>query len=286
MFFYLSKIIGGLIWPTSIITLLLVSGGVMLYFHLWPVLCRRLLLTGIALLLICGLSPLGNMLVVPLEQRFPKGDVPEDISGVIMLGGFESSSISLTRKQLSLNDSAERLTEGVLVALSRPRARVIFSGGDGTLRRTQGTAAGRVGEYFEAMGIAPDRIVLEGNSRTTFENATELQRILKPRPGEQFVLVTSAYHMPRSIGTFRRMGFDVIPWPADYRTRGPADAWTSFAVITAGLERVDFSVKEWVGLLAYRLTGRTAELWPGPEPSRAPPARNAVAPPPAAVPAR
>ena len=265
MFFYASKLISGLIWPSSVITLLLVAGSILLLLGRWPLWSRRLLLTGVALLIACGLSPLGNWLVLPLEQRFQRGELPGRIAGVIILGGFETAKISMARNQLSLNESAERLTEGVLVALSRPEAKVVFTGGDGSMFRTMGSAAGPVGAYFQAIGISPGRIVLEDRSRTTHENALFLLPLLEPRPGDRYVLVTSAYHMPRSVGTFRHAGFDVVPWPVDYRTRGSRDRWTYFVNIQSGLERVDFSFKEWLGLVAYWFTGRTAELWPGPD---------------------
>ncbi len=282
MFFYASKIIGALIWPSSVITLLLLAGVVLMVLGRGLQWAKRLLTAGVVLLIVCGLSPLGNWMLLPLEQRFARGALPGEIAGVILLGGFELPGISRARGQLSLSEGAERLTEGILVALQRPKARVIFVGGDASLIGERRSAGGPIASYMQAVGIAPERIVLEEHSRTTHENSVFLARMLPPKPGDRYVLVTSAFHMPRSVGTFRRIGFDVIPWPVDYRTRGRGDFWEGFGSIPSGLERLDLAFKEWLGLLAYRLSGRTGELWPGPESAGPGPAEAGAV----AVPAR
>lgn len=264
MFFYASKILGALLWPSSIVTLLLAAGAVLLLTGRGRAWGRRLTIAGVALLLALGFSPIGNWLVLPLEQRFERSALPDDLAGIIMMGGFEVAGISRARGQLSLNESAERLTEAVLAAHARPTAKVVFTGGEANLIGSGGSAVEPIAVVLAALGIARERIVLEGASRTTHENALYLARLLRPSPGQRWLLVTSAYHMPRSVGTFRQAGFDVVAWPADYRTRGPASAAEGFGVFHQGLERVDLAVKEWLGLIAYRLSGRTDALWPGP----------------------
>ena len=106
--------------------------------------------------------------------------------------------------------------------------------------------------------------MLEGEARNTQENATYTAKLLGDGMSGRWVLVTSAYHMPRAVGIFRHNGFDVIPSPVDYRTRGVADLGRLFESIPAGLQRTDLAVKEWVGLIAYRLMGRTERLFPAP----------------------
>jgi uncharacterized SAM-binding protein YcdF (DUF218 family) len=264
MFFYASKILSALIWPTSIITILLAAGAALLAFERRQRLGKRMIWAGVALLIVCGLSPLGNIMVLPLEQRFARPELPADVAGIIMLGGFESPGISNARAQMALNEAAERLTESVLLARERPAAKVIFTGGVASLVSSEDSAANAVGSYLQAVGIGQDRIALEGASRTTYENAVNLARMLDPKPGQTFVLVTSAYHMPRAIGTFRQQGFEALAWPVDYRTSGPREMTAWFGSIAAGLERVDLAFKEWIGLLAYWASGRSYALWPGP----------------------
>ena len=116
---------------------------------------------------------------------------------------------------------------------------------------------------LEDLGVAPDRIIAEDRSRNTIENAVFSRRLADPKPGQRWLLVTSAYHMPRSVAAFRAAGFPVEPYPVDWRTRGLIDALRPFSSLGEGLRRTDTAVREWVGLVAYRLAGKTTELFPG-----------------------
>ena len=110
------------------------------------------------------------------------------------------------------------------------------------------------------MGVAPDRLILEAGARDTYENAVylkaELGKLGLLGPGKRWVLITSAYHMPRAMAAFRQAGLEVEPWPVDYRTRGRADLTRPFDKVSEGLRRVDVATREWVGLFAYWLAGR------------------------------
>jgi uncharacterized SAM-binding protein YcdF (DUF218 family) len=152
-----------------------------------------------------------------------------------------------------------------LVELARrfPNARVIFSGGSAALF-PQATEAEFALRLFERLGLPPGRVIAEDNSRNTVENARFSKEVAKPKPGERWLLVTSAYHLPRAMGVFRKAGFPVEAYPVDWRTRGARDVLRPFPTLGDGLRRTDTAVREWVGLLMYRLTGRSDELFPGP----------------------
>src|SRR5262249_39679952 len=126
------------------------------------------------------------------------------------------------------------------------------------------SAASSIEAFYRDAGIAPERLVMEGKSRTTYENALYLREMLAPPPTDLYVLVTSAFHMPRAVGTFRAQGFSVVPWPVDYRTEGMSDALAFTSKFTSGLSRLDFALKEWIGLVAYYVSRRSDALWPGP----------------------
>jgi uncharacterized SAM-binding protein YcdF (DUF218 family) len=145
-----------------------------------------------------------------------------------------------------------------------PVARIVFSGGSGRLIYEGATEAELAARLFASFGIAKERIVLEDQSRDTEENARFTKALLQPKPGERWLLVTSAHHMPRSIGVFRAAGFPVEAYPVDYRTRGAIDVARPFATLGDGLRRTDTAAREWVGLLIYRATARTTELFPAP----------------------
>lgn len=265
MFFYISKIVSALIWPSNVVFLLIIVGAGLLWWGKAVRWARRMLALGCIMLVALGALPIGSWLIWPLELRFPRADLPAEAAGIIMLGGFESGPHSRGRDELNLNEAAERLTESLRLSRRLPRAKVIFTGGETTLlvHRPHGIA-GQVAAYLETVGVEKERIVVEGQSRTTYENALYLAQMLPPREGDRYILVTSAFHMPRSMATFRKAGFDVIPWPVDYRTRGTEELYRMPDSVPHGLVQTDIAFKEWVGLLAYRLSGRTGELWPRP----------------------
>ncbi len=264
MFFILSKILGFFALPSNVlITIGLV--GVLLLLTRFRRLASWLVVTSLVLIGFVGLSPLGNVLLLPLEQRFPPWDAsrgPPD--GIVVLGGAILPELSAARGAVQLNESAERITVTAELARNYPNARIIFSGGTGSLRADAPAEAPFAVTELEALGVAPDRITAEEQSRNTVENAVFSRLLADPKPGERWLLVTSAFHMPRAVAAFRAAGFPVEPYPVDWRTRGTIDATRPFADFLGGLGQSDLAMHEWFGLLAYRLTGKTGELFPAP----------------------
>ncbi|MDO9381786.1 MAG: YdcF family protein [Hyphomicrobiaceae bacterium] len=267
MFYAASKVLTFLLQPSTFLLVLIVAGLLLQRSQRRQRLGIRLIATGAAGYFIAGILPLSNLLILPLEQRYagiPAPAADEKITGIIMLGGFEDGWVSKGRGGVALNEAAERLTEGVRLALKHPESRVIFTGGVGGLLSGGTDAATPIGQLLQDWGIAADRIVLEGKSRNTLENAEFTRALVDPKRGERWLLVTSAYHMPRAMGVFRHAGFAVEPHAVDFRTHGEVDVMRLFETVGDGLRRTDMVFKEWIGLLVYRLTGRTDELFPGP----------------------
>ena len=269
MFFYLAKVLWFVLQPSTLIALLIGYGAILIWTG-WARWGRRFVTVGAGLLLLAGLSPLGNALILPLEDRFPRAnlDAPPAPTGFIVLGGAEDRLVEVARKAPAVNEAGERILETVVLARKFPEAKIAFSGGDaGILYKADSEAVGAA-TLLSDMGVARERLILEAGSRDTYENAVylkaELGKLGLVGPDKRWVMITSAYHMPRAMGAFRRAGFDVEPWPVDYRTRGTADLTRPFDKVSEGLRRVDVSAKEWVGLLAYWLAGRTDSLFPGP----------------------
>lgn len=264
MFFALSKILGFFASPSNLFITVGIVGLVLL--------CTRhirlaswLIVTSVVLIAIAGLSPLGNALILPLEQRFPPWDPSHGPpNGIVMLGGAVSPDVSAARGSVALNEAAERLTATAELARRYPDARIIISGGSNALMFEEEIEAVYAVRQLEALGVAHDRITAEEQSRNTIENAVFSRLVANPKPGERWLLVTSAHHMPRAIAAFRAAGFPVEAYPVDWRTRGPAELMWLFPTVGDGLRRTDTAVHEWVGLIAYRLAGKTAELFPAP----------------------
>jgi uncharacterized SAM-binding protein YcdF (DUF218 family) len=264
MFFLLAKTLGFFALPSNLLISLGLIGLVLMATRFARA-GRRLAAAALLLLAIAGLSPLGNALILPLEERFPPWDSARGApTGIISLGGAFDTVVSAARHEVALNEAAERLTVMAELVRRYPEAHVVFSGGSGLLIYAGATEAELAGRLFESFGIPKQRVILEGKSRDTDENARFTKELVFPKPGERWLIVTSAHHMPRAVGSFRGAGFPVEAFPVDYRTRGAADLLRPFATLGDGLRRTDTAVREWVGLAAYRLTGRTTELFPAP----------------------
>jgi uncharacterized SAM-binding protein YcdF (DUF218 family) len=263
MFFVISKLLGFFAVPSNDI---LAAGliGLALIPTRFMRTGRRLVSASIILFLAFGLLPLSKMLIAPLEERFPPWDASGGApDGIVVLGGAIESAIAQLRPASAFNEAAERITVIAELARKYQSATILYSGGNGG-PGPPGSEAQIAKALFETFGVPARRLMLEDQSRTTAENAAFSRRLVMPKPGERWLLVTSAYHMPRSIGAFRRAGFPVEAYPVDYRTMGPADLWIPFDSIATGLRRTDLAVHEWIGLLAYWLTGRSSELFPAP----------------------
>lgn len=268
MFFTLSKILTFLLQPSSLLWLGAVVG---LLLSILTVRFRRsglwFAMTSMALMLVAGLSPLANWLVLPLEERFPArslDSIKGPVAGIILLGGAEDGWVSAGRGLLALNEAAERITETVRLAKAHPEAKVMITGGVARLYGDDQEGSTAVAHLLHELGIAKDRLILETRARNTHENARNTLPLIGAKPGETWLLVTSAYHMPRSIGVFRKAGLHVVAYPADFRMRGRQDLTRGFSSLPSGLTRLDLAAKEWLGLIAYHLTDRTTELFPGP----------------------
>jgi len=263
MSFVLSKVLWFVFQPTNLLLLLVLvlSWCAFLRHRSAPTLL--LAVTGSGLFL-AALLPVGLWLALPLEERFARPDAPpERVDGIVVLGGAQTPSVTAARGVLAVNGRAERLIEGVALARRYPQAKLVFSGGSGVLIGGRGNEADVNRLYVALAGLDPDRPLYENRSRNTYENAVFSADLVAPEAGEVWLLVTSASHMPRSMGIFEEIGWDVVPWPVDYSTTGGPEMPPSFE-FAEELDRLDQAVKEYIGLAAYRLMGRTSALFPGP----------------------
>lgn len=264
MFFEISKVLGWLVYPSNWVAVLCVS-GVSLWLIGWRRFGRALAICGVLVLLLFGYAPAGNVLLLGLSERFPAWHTDgRDPDGIIVLGGAMEAGKSEARSEIELNSAAERVLAMLQLACRFPKARIVYSGGSDDLFPPYIAEAPLAGHLLEEFGVARDRIVIESASRTTFENATNVRDLVQPQRGQRWLLVTSAWHMPRSIGAFRAVGFDVEAYPVDWRTRGWRDAFKPFSTSSMGLAQSDTAMHEWAGLIGYWWSGRIDELLPGP----------------------
>ena len=265
MFFIVSKIFWMLVSPINLL-LLATLVGVLLCYGQRARFGRALALSAILILVAAATLPVGMLLLAPLEDRFPQP--PADMAapyGIVVLGGAINDQASAARGQTVFDEGGERLTEAVVLAKRYPRARVVYTGGTASFTGAISTEALQARKLMSQMGIAPDRVTIEDKSRNTDENARFTAAIVHPQPSQRWIIVTSAFHMPRSMGIFEKAGFHPIAYPVAFRTRGhwPDDLRLTFEP-TRNLRIFEIAVHEWIGLAAYWLSGRSDHLFPGP----------------------
>lgn len=259
--YFISKLVWFFLEPSNLLTFSLI-GVFLLAGHGWG--RMRIAGLGIALsVLVIGLSPLGTLLLLPLEQRFPAyRDDGKPVAGAIVLGGAVDPEVTAARGSFALNEAGERVLALMTLSHRYPNARLVFTGGSGELTGVL-SEADAVEQALAT--LAPDlKISFERNSRNTLENAEMTRALVSPQPGERWLLVTSAWHMPRATGLFRKAGFDVMAYPVDFRTVGDARDFRPFSAVSHGLRRTDLATKEWAGLVFAYLTGKTAVPFPAP----------------------
>jgi uncharacterized SAM-binding protein YcdF (DUF218 family) len=265
LFFAISKTVGYMLIPSNFLIGIGLLGAILLLTR-FDRLGRRLMATALVLLAICAFSPLANFVLYPLEQRFPKWDSSRgDPDGIIVLGGPLDADLSAAHGVPVISGAADRIVGGATLAHRYPNARLVYTGGSPNLLHNDAKEADYATALLQGLGIPKSRLTMERQSRNTKENAEFTKEIVKPKPGERWLLVTSAYHMPRSIGLFRKAGFKVEAYPVDWKVGTQEDLFKYYVVANDGLQLVDIGVREWLGLIAYRLAGRTDTLLPGPE---------------------
>jgi uncharacterized SAM-binding protein YcdF (DUF218 family) len=246
----------GMLQPGNLLLLVLLAGFVLARRR-----AGRWLKSGAALgLLLLATMPIPALLLRPLELRFPPLQLPEHIDGILVLGGAVDPYLSQALGATALGQNGGRLAAGVLVALLHPEAKLALIGAGGNLFEDGLSEARASLPYVLSQGIARSRVVLEEQSRSTHENAVFAKALLHPQPGESWVLVTSAWHMPRAVAAFRGAGWQVIPYPVDFLGASPSPDFD----LRAGLDTGTTALREWLGLVWYRLLGWTPELLPAP----------------------
>ncbi|MBN7776867.1 YdcF family protein [Nitratireductor aquimarinus] len=262
MFHFVSAIGWLFLQPLGLAAILIAVSVVTAFFG-W----RRLSMTAGGLsfivLFLSAWTTLGALLLGPLEDRFQKPDpVPETVHGIVVLGGGLEGSINSARGGHELNASGDRFVETAILARRFPQAKILISGGQGAVFLAGEGDADTAPRLLTALGVDPERLILENRSRDTYENARFSSEMVQPAEGETWLLVTSAFHMPRAVGVFRKAGFPVTPWPVDYKTAGNEKPGLAEDNALDSLRNLTVGIREWLGLVAYWFAGRTDVFLP------------------------
>jgi len=261
--FIFGKLVWALLQPGNLLTLCLVAG---VLFYLVSRGRRGKVLVGLSALgfVLFAVAPIGPAMLLALEERFPRpAQLPDRIDGMLLLGGAVDPALSLSFGETVFNSAVARVLGAVALARRHPEAKLVLVSGEGGFFPVGYSEARATLGFVVDEGIAPARILLEEKSRSTHENAVYTRELFRPAPGETWVLITSAYHMPRAVASFRGAGWSVIPYPVDFKVDPRTGLSPNFNLLD-GLTASTLAGKEWVGLVAYRVMGWTRELFPAP----------------------
>lgn len=273
MSFFISKVFWAFIQPSNLLVLSIMLTAVTL--KIWPNFARRLLYSIAIMLFLITFLPFGQWLIAPVEQRFPEvTKFPASVDGIVVLGGGVEFGSSIGRRYLELNGAAERLIVSADLARQFPSAKLLYSGFRGRLVE-ESTEVPEIVDFYIRQGVEAERIIFESESRNTIENALFSKALANPSDGDTWLLVTSASHMPRAVGIFRKAGWPVVPVPVDFRRPRDPDHRSYLTLmaqphLSNRLGELDHAAKAWAGLIAYRLMGRTNSVLPGPQEEVAP----------------
>jgi uncharacterized SAM-binding protein YcdF (DUF218 family) len=214
-----------------------------------------MLWSGLIALGLLGFQAFPDAFLRPLETRYPvpAAEAIERHVGIVVLGGAVGHPDSFVAYgQVPLGDAAERMTVPVGLVRQHSSLELVFSGGEGRLLTTGVTESELARAFYQQQGLDMAKVLLEDGSRNTRENAQQVARLLGDKCKEPWLLVTSAWHMPRSMAEFEAVGCKVTPYPVDFRT-GASTSWVEYS-LAHSLVRWQTALHEWLGLLVYGMT--------------------------------
>ena len=261
LFFFVSKIIWIIVSPDSLLLILIIFSLVLLYLDKQKQ--AKILLSIVSgLLILISFFPIGEWLLYPLETRFQTNPVlPDKVAGIVVLSGSENTVLSPQWQQVELGDATERDLMFLTLGRKYPEAKLLFTGGSGSLLEQKDKAADIAKKLFKQLNFDVTRIIFEKESRNTYENAIYSKKIVEPVKNENWILITTGWHMPRSVGIFCKAEWPVIPYPVDHQTNKDNLFRISFN-LSNNLRMLKIAIKEWLGLFAYYLSGKTTSFFP------------------------
>ncbi len=259
VFFVLSKT-AGMIIRVEIWLLIALFAAVLSLWRGKIGLTKGILIGVFAFVLTLSYFPLGSSALARIEGRYPVEPPLSTVDGIIILGGAEKRAVMRKWGPVQFSAAAERYTVALELSDRFPAAKILFTGGSGNIRDIGGITASESAvaeKFFASHGVAAERLMLEGRSRNTAENAQFSYTLASPEEGQVWVLITSAYHLPRAVRSFENAGWpDVVPYPVDFRTAGGGRGFSPYLHLPNNMEHLNLLLKELLGSLVYTATGR------------------------------
>jgi uncharacterized SAM-binding protein YcdF (DUF218 family) len=243
----MKDIVGFLTTPSSLIILFWLIGMVALFIGRLRRLGMLLLVIGGVFYVILASGPVSSWLLGQLEHRYPAlnhMDEVKNVETIVVLAGHAEPDSYLPISSVVSSSTAFRLMEAVRLWRVIEGSKILISGA--------GDAPELMKKVLISLGVPGQSIVLENKGRNTYESAVNVRQMVG---AGGIILVTSAGHMPRSLGVFRKNGMNPIPAPTDYMT-APSCLVAGYLPRASHLVYSDLAVHEYLGLLWYKITGR------------------------------
>ena len=260
MSFYLSKILWLILNPFNIFIIInfLI---IILYVLSFRRLSKTIFVINFLFLIIISILPIGNYLIYQIEKEYHSNtEIPENIDGILILGGATNVLMFREYGQISLNESAERLVESVDIIRKHQNAKVIFSGGSGVLNRPDLGHSDVAKFFYKKMGLDINRLIFENSSRNTYENILFSKKIIIPKKNEKWLLITSASHMKRAQLVAEKNNWNLIPYAVDFKNLKNFK-FTFNLNLLSNINYFQQGSHEWLGLISYYLMGRTSKIF-------------------------
>ena len=260
MSFYLSKILWLILNPFNIfIFVTLIS--IFLYFVKLRKLSLIIFVINFVFITLISFLPIGSYLIYKIEKEYHSYIKPPDqVDGILILGGATNPLLYNEYDQISLNGSSERLVESVFIIKKFDKAKIIFSGGSGILNRPDLNHAQVAKSFYKKIGIEIDKIIFENNSRNTHENIIYSKKIANPKINENWLLITSASHMKRALLIADKNNWELIPYAVDFKNIKDFKFIPNLNLLS-NLNSFQQGSHEWLGLVSYYLMGRTNKVF-------------------------
>ena len=260
MSFYLSKIIWLLLNPFNIFIFFTVF-TILLYLFSYKKTGILIFITNSFFLFLISFLPIGNYLIHQIEKEYHLNTViPENLDGILILGGATNPIMFKEFKQISVNGSAERLIESIELIKKFKNAKIIFIGGSGVINRPDLGHAQVAKSFYKKMGLLENKIIYENNSRNTYENILFSKKIAKPQKDQKWLLITSASHMKRALLIGSKHNWHLIPYAVDFQTMKKLKFIPNLNFLS-NLNAFQKGSHEWLGLITYYLMDRTNKIF-------------------------
>ena len=260
MTFYLSKILWLILSPFNIFIFITLF-AILLYFFKLRRLSLIIFLVNFLFIALISFVPIGSYLIFKIEKEYHSYiKTPDQVDGILILGGATIPLLYNEYDQISLNDSSERLAESVFIIKKFREAKVIFSGGSRIINRPDLDHAQVAKSFYKKVGLETNKIIFENNSRNTYENIKYSKKIANPKINEDWLLITSASHMKRALLIADKIDWKLIPYAVDFKNIKNFKLTPNFNLLE-NLNSFHLGIHEWLGLVSYYLMGRTDKVF-------------------------